>query len=227
MAWAGFGAGGPLGREAEILRSELYSGAAGKVAERALLPEAKVNWVEAIPEKTLTPADYLEQERQAQFKSEYLDGRTLAMAGASERHNLLAANLIVSLGSQLRGKPCRVYPSDLKIRVGSRFFYPDVSVICGPCDFYEASNDVVQNPTVIVEVLSESTMGYDRGAKFMSYQKISSLQDYLLVYQDEPLVEHYSRHSEKAWLYTHIAGTDSFVSLPSIDCSVQLLDIYS
>jgi Uma2 family endonuclease len=183
--------------------------------------------MEAIPESTLTPADYLEQERKSQFKSEYLDGRTLAMAGASERHNLIVANWIISLGSQLRGRPCRVYPSDLKIRVGSRFFYPDVSVICGPCDFYEATNDVVQNPTVIVEVLSESTKEYDRGAKFMSYQQISSLHDYLLVYQDEPLVEHYTRHSENAWLYTQIVGLDSFVRLPSLDCNVQLFDIYS
>lgn len=182
--------------------------------------------MEAIPEGDLSPADYLKQERGASFKSEYLDGRPVAMAGASERHNLLVANLIISLGSQLKGKPCRVYPSDLKVRVGSRFFYPDLSVICGPCDFYEGANDVVQNPAVIVEVLSESTMGYDRGAKFMSYQQISSLQDYLLVYQDDPLIEHYSRHSDKAWLYTQISGVNSFLKLTSIDCSVQLSDIY-
>ncbi len=126
-----------------------------------------------------SPEEYLALERQAEYKSEYVDGVMYAMAGGSERINLISANIIIAIGVQIRNRPCRVYPSDLKVRVpnSKRFFYPDVSVVCGEIEFADDERDVILNPTLVVEVLSESTAAYDRGKKFLSYQQIDSFQD--------------------------------------------------
>ena len=180
------------------------------------------------PNYYLSPEEYLTIERNAEFKSEYLDGVAYAMAGGSERHNLIAANVIIALGVQLRDRPCRVYPSDLKVRVpnSKRFFYPDVSVICGETLFADEKKDVILNPVLVVEVLSESTEAFDRGKKFSSYQQIESLREYLLVAQDEFVVEHYLRQ-ENGWLYTKANGLDSALALPALNCRIALSDIYN
>jgi Uma2 family endonuclease len=151
------------------------------------------------------------------------------MAGGSERHNLIAANLIISIGVQLRDRPCRVYPSDLKVGVpnSKRFFYTDVSVVCDESRFAGDERDVILNPTLIAEVLSDSTAAYDRGKKFLSYQQIDSLQEYLLISQDEIIVEHYVRQSNATWLYTKAVGLEETLTLPSITCEVALRDIYN
>lgn len=182
----------------------------------------------SLPSYYLSPEEYLAIERQAEYKSEYVDGVMYAMAGGSERHNLIAANIIIAIGVQLRNRPCRVYPSDLKVRVpnSKRFFYPDVSVVCGETRFADDERDVIVNPSLIVEVLSESTAAYDRGKKFLSYQQIDSLQEYLLVSQDEMLVEHYVRQDNDSWLYTKAIGLEETINLPSIECKVALRDIY-
>jgi len=180
----------------------------------------------SLPQAHLTPEEYLARERSAEFKSEYVDGVVLAMAGASERHNLIVANAIMVLGPQLRKGSCRIYPSDLKVRVGNRFYYPDVSVICGPTEFASDEKDVVLNPSLLIEVLSPSTMANDRGAKFLSYQQIPSLQDYLLVHQEVALVEHYRRHPPSAWLYTKHAGRESMLEIPRLGCQLSLAELY-
>ena len=182
----------------------------------------------SLPSYYLSPEEYLIIERQAEHKSEYVDGEMYAMAGGSERHNLIVANLIIAIGVQLRKRPCRVYPSDLKVRVPSakRFFYPDVSVVCGETKFADDEQDVILNPMLIVEVLSDSTAAYDRGKKFLSYQQIDSLQEYLLVSQDEAIVEHYVRQGNDTWLYTKAVGLEATINLPAIECEVALSDIY-
>ena len=182
----------------------------------------------SLPTYYLTPEEYLAIERKAEYKSEYVDGVVYVMAGGSERHNLIAANTIISIGVQLRNRPCRVYPSDLKVRVPSskRFFYPDVSVICGETRFADDERDVILNPVLIVEVLSESTAAYDRGKKFLSYQQIESLQEYLLISQDEAIIEHYIRQSNDTWLYAKAIGLEETIILPSIECEIALRDIY-
>lgn len=182
----------------------------------------------SLPDYYPSPEEYLSLERRAEFKSEYFDGVIYAMAGGSERHNLIAANVIIALGVQLRDRPCRVYPSDMKVRMPNsrRFFYPDVSVICGETRFADDEKDVVLNPVLVVEVLSESTEAFDRGKKFSSYQQIESLREYLLVAQDEFVVEHYLRR-EDGWLYTKAAGLDASLVLPALDCQVVLGDIYN
>ena len=182
----------------------------------------------SLPSYYLSPEEYLAVERKAEYKSEYLDGVMYAMAGGSERHNLIAANIIIAIGVQLRDRPCRVYPSDLKVRVpnSKRFFYPDISVVCGETKFADAERDVILNPVLIVEVLSESTAAFDRGKKFLSYQQIDSLQEYLLVSQDEVIVERYIKQNNDTWLYTKAVGLDETITLPSIECEVALRDIY-
>ncbi len=182
----------------------------------------------SVPNYYLSPEEYLALERKAEFKSEYMDGVVYALAGASTRHNLIAANVIITLGGQLKGRPCRVYPSDLKVRAPNsrRFFYPDVSVVCGDDEFADNEKDVILNPTLIVEVCSESTAAFDRGKKFLSYQQIGSLQDYLLVSQDEILVEGYTRQGNDTWLYTKVTGLDGSLTLPSVQCELALSDIY-
>ena len=120
------------------------------------------------PEAYFTPEEYLAMERKAETKSEYHAGRIYALAGASESHVLIASNLVVSLGAQLRGRPCRVYASDMRVKVTTfgMYTYPDVVVVCGQGRFEDTRRDTLLNPTVIVEVLSPSTEGYDRGRKF-------------------------------------------------------------
>ena len=182
----------------------------------------------SVPNYYLSPEEYLALERKAEFKSEYMDGVVYALAGASPRHNLIVANVIINLGGQLKGRPSKVYPSDLKVGVPSsgRFFYPDVSVVCGDDEFAYDEKDVILNPTLIVEVSSESTAAFDRGKKFLSYQQIPSLQDYLLVSQDEILVEGYARQSNDTWLYTKVMGSDGSLTLRSIGCELAVKDIY-
>lgn len=182
----------------------------------------------SVPNYYLSPEEYLAMERKAELKSEYVDGAVYAMAGGSIRHNLIVANIIITLGGQLKGRPCRVYASDLKVRVpnSKRFFYPDASVVCGDDEFADDEQDVILNPTLIVEVTSDSTAAFDRGKKFLSYQQIGSLREYLLVSQDEILIEGYARQGNDTWLYTRVMGPDESLSLPSIECQLALTDVY-
>ena len=182
----------------------------------------------SLPSYYLSPEEYLTIERSAEFKSEYFEGVAYAMAGGSERHNLITGNLVTELNVRLRAAPCRVYPSDMKVRVpnSKRFFYPDVSVICGETQFADEKRDVILNPVLIAEVLSESTEAFDRGKKFLSYQQIESLREYLLVAQDEFVVEHYLRQ-EEGWFYTKASGLEATLVLPALNCQVALSDIYN
>lgn len=182
----------------------------------------------SLPDYYLTPEEYLALERQAEYKSEYLDGVMYALAGSSERHNLITGNIIAEINLQVRKTPCRVYPSDLKVRIpnSKRFFYPDVSVVCGETQFADDEKDVILNPIFIVEVLSESTAAFDRGKKFQSYQQIESLQEFLLVAQDEYVVEHFLRQESSHWLYTKVSDLEAAIILPTIKCRLALQDIY-
>jgi Uma2 family endonuclease len=183
----------------------------------------------SISNSYISPEEYLALERKAEYKSEYIDGQIFAMAGGSERHNLIVANIIAGLHSQLMGSPCRVYPSDLKVRARKPrfFFYPDVSVVCGETKFHDEQRDVVLNPVVIFEVLSEATAAYDRFRKFQDYQQLDTLSEYILVSQDEPLVEQYVRQENGSWIYTSLSELDSSLVLPSIRCKLELRFIYS
>lgn len=182
----------------------------------------------ANPKYLISPEEYLELERKAEFKSEYFDGIIFAMAGATRTHNLIATQTSAELVFQLKGKKCEVYGSDMKVRsTRKRFHYPDVSVVCGEVKFHDKRKDVYLNPTVIIEVLSDSTAAYDKGDKFLSYQLIESLQEYVLISQDKPLVEKYVRQPDENWLYSKVEGLKANIVLSSIKCRLRLADIYA
>ena len=138
----------------------------------------------------VTPTEYLAADRAAARKSEYLGAEVFAMGGASERHNLIVVNVVAELRRQLKGRPCRVYPSDMRVRIKETglYAYPDVTVVCGQADFDDELRDTLLNPTVIFEVLSKSTESYDRGEKCAHYRKMASLAEYVLIAQDKILV---------------------------------------
>jgi len=176
----------------------------------------------------ITPTEYLRLERQAETKSEYWDGQVYAMAGASEEHNLIVANLVMSLGFQVKGKPCKVYSNDMRVKVNAAglYTYPDVIVVCGKAHFEDQYRDTLLNPTVLIEVLSPSTAAYDRGAKFEFFRMLESLSDYLLVAQDRPIIEHYVRQPDDKWLLSTYKGLDAVAHIGSIGCDVPLADVY-
>ncbi len=176
----------------------------------------------------LTPEQYLHRERLAETKSEYFDGEIFAMAGASREHNQIAANLVRVLGNQLLEKPCSVYSNDMKVKIekAKKYTYPDVVVACQSECFEDEQRDVLLNPVVILEILSNSTEAYDRGKKFLHYQLLGSLVDYLLVSQDTPRIEIFSRCHDQTWLYAEFHGLDAVVNLESIGCQLRLGEIY-
>jgi len=180
------------------------------------------------PLRPYSPADYLALERSAESKSEYIDGVIVAMAGASHEHSLIAANLIGELRTALRRQPCEVHGSDLRVSVltGALYTYPDVTVVCGEPTFEDAAADTLTNPTVIVEVLSPTTEAYDRGEKFARYRRLPSLRTYILVSQDRPRVEWYTR-GESGWLLHEAIGLDGAVELAALDCMLALAEIYA
>lgn len=178
----------------------------------------------------LTPQEYLAFERQSEVKSEYWYGDMFAMVGASEAHNLIVTNVVRELSTQLKGKLCRVYPSDMRVRIPRRpsYKYPDVTVVCGKPMFEDEHRDILLNPTVIVEVLSPSTELYDRSAKFREYRAIDALQAYVLISQDMPLIECYVRQEQtRFWTLADAAGLDASLDLSMIACRIELSEVYA
>src|SRR5207253_8803753 len=141
-------------------------------------------------------------------------------------HNLIVANVVGELRAALRDRPCRALPSDMKVRLGKSYAYPDVSVFCGKPQFDDDKRDVLVNPKVVFEVLSDSTEQFDRGLKFSKYRALESMTDYVLVSSSEPIVEHFHREAEGAWLMReHKAG--GRVALASIDVTLAVDEIYA
>src|SRR5262249_49348713 len=157
-------------------------------------------------------------ERAAEFKSEFFDGEIFAMAGGTLRHSLIATNLAAEFRNRLKGGPCVPFNSDLRIKIATTglFTYPDLSVICGPPEFVPGTDDTVLNPTVLVEVLSDSTEAYDRGKKFEHYRQIEALREYLLVSQKEPRIEQFIRQPDRRWLLHEAAGLEATLEVPSL-----------
>lgn len=177
------------------------------------------------PQPATTPEEYLSAEREAEFKSEYVAGEVMAMAGASFGHNVVAANAAGALWGRLRSSSCRVVPSDMRIKVGSQYLYPDVAVVCGEPRFLDERTDVLLNPTVIIEVLSESTKNYDRGEKFMRYRQLESLMEYVLIDPSEPHVEHFRREGGR-WVLAETSVVEDRITLTSIGCELPLAEVY-
>jgi Uma2 family endonuclease len=178
---------------------------------------------------SLSAEDYLAMERASDIRHERMDGEILAMTGASRAHNLITLNTAAALHSQLKGRPCEIYNNDLRVKVSPAgdYVYPDIVVVCEPPRFEDDKFDTLLNPTLIVEVLSDSTEAYDRGHKFAAYRALDSLRDYVLIAQQESRVEHYVRQSAESWLLTETVGLQSSLELSSIDCRLALDEVYA
>ncbi|MFH0996649.1 MAG: Uma2 family endonuclease [Pseudomonadota bacterium] len=178
-------------------------------------------------EAEYTPEQYLALERKAACKSEYINGRIFAMAGASRQHNQITFNISVELGIQLKGRPCVAYSSDMRVKVAETglYAYPDIVVTCNEPQFEDTFSDTLLNPAIIIEVLSESTEAYDRGGKFAHYRRLSSLEEFILVAQDGICVEQYVRRGQQ-WILSEISKTDEIIRLDAINCGLSLRDIY-
>ena len=183
----------------------------------------------AQPVQRLTAKEYLALERAAEFKSEFYDGEVFAMAGGSAMHSLIGTNATIEIGNKLRGRPCRPFNSDLRVRPpGIPFYtYPDVSVVCGPLEFDDEQEDTITNPSLLVEVTSPATEGYDRGAKFRLYSRMASLREYLVISQSEPSLDLFIRQDSNEWLLRSASGIDSSLILPMLGVTLSLKEIYA
>ncbi len=183
----------------------------------------------AHPQPRLTPEEYLELDRASEFRNEYYNGRMYAMSGGSVPHAIIIGNLTRETGNALRGRPCFVAPSDLRVRVSSDglYTYPDVVVVCGEIEVLDGRKDTVLNPILIIEVLSPGTEAYDRGFKSAQYRTLETLQEYALVSQSEPRVEIFRRQSSGDWLLSEAVGLEAVCRLNSVDSNVKLSEIYA
>ena len=172
--------------------------------------------------------EYLDLERLSEIRHEFLDGTVYAMAGESPTHSAICFNLAGSLHPQLRGTPCKGFSPNMKVRAGEAglYAYPDLAVAYGETFFHDRHGDVLTNPSVIFEVLSRSTEAYDRGEKFERYKAIETLTDYVLVSQDRPRLEHFSRRPDGTWSRTEVSGLESSLGIASINCRVPLAEVY-
>jgi Uma2 family endonuclease len=180
-----------------------------------------------VPQRRFTPEEYLALERQAEYKSEYLDGQIYAMTGASRQHNRIVLNAGAALHGRLRGGPCEAFVNDMRVKVSPTglYTYPDIAVVCGEARFEDRELDTLLNPAVVFEVLSDSTEKYDRGEKFVHYRRQESLAEYVLVAQSRIRVEHFQREGDR-WMLSEVNGPDSTLRLNTVGCEISLRDLY-
>jgi Uma2 family endonuclease len=179
--------------------------------------------------KTILLSTYFEREDIAAIKSEYHDGVLVAMSGASPAHIRITTNLTCLVGNQLEGKPCEPFDSDMRVLAEecNAVFYPDLTVVCEPPHFADTRLATLLNPILIVEVLSPSTERADRGMKFDCYRPLGSLRTYVLISQDEPRIELYSRQSDGSWRYDVATGLQAILLLTTIGCELRLAEVYA
>jgi len=180
------------------------------------------------PKSYLTPEQYLEIERKAEFKSEYFRGEMFAMSGARLPHVAIVASAMRELGRQLRGQPCQPLSNDMRVQVADTglYAYPDVVIVCEKPQFVDGAFDTLLNPTVIIEVLSESTEAYDRGLKFELYRSVESLAEYLMISSLRVSAELYTRQPDGRWLLTAKSSLEDSIDLQSVGCRLLLADLY-
>jgi Uma2 family endonuclease len=182
-----------------------------------------------IPEtRQMTEAEYLAFEDEQDEKHEYAGGFVYAMVGAKLNHNIIAMNTGTQLNVQLAEKDCTVTSSDTRVHIARKqtYRYPDVTVFCSDPVYLEGRMDTILNPAVLVEVASPSTSLIDRNDKLTEYLQIESLQAYLLIAQNEPKVESFSRHDAGQWLYQCVTGLDASIEVASLGCTLALSRLY-
>ncbi len=182
----------------------------------------------AIPKTYFTEEEYLALERATEYRSEYYRGEIFAMAGASNEHNLIVNNLNFHLFTHLRGRGCRMYTFEMRLRINvTRLYtYPDAMIVCGKSLYADDHVDTIVNPLIIVEVLSDSTESYDKGKKFDHYRQVPTVQEYILISQEIPQIERRVRVSATEWRLQVYDGLESVLPLDAIDTRIRLADIY-
>ena len=177
----------------------------------------------------ITTWEYLAREREGEGRSEYHDGVLVAMAGASWEHNLVVSNLLRRLNDALEDTDCVAVANDMRVQVPerSRYFYPDVVIVCGAPEFEDARADTLLNPALIIEVLSDTTERLDRRLKADCYRTLPTLQTYVLVAQDEPRIETFTRQPDGKWGYDVAQGLETTLSLPAIERALHLREVYA
>lgn len=179
--------------------------------------------------KFYTPEEYLDFEREAATRHEFFDGEIYAMAGESLSHSRVCVNLSGEVRDKLKGKPCEALSPNMKVRTSTAnlFSYPDLTVVCGEPQFHDTKKDVLVNPQAIFEVLSPSTEIYDRTTKFQRYRLGNpTLTDYLLISQDKPFVEHFTKQADDNWVYRSYSELEESVKIESLNCELSLREIY-
>jgi Uma2 family endonuclease len=176
----------------------------------------------------VSPEEYLRRERGAEERHEYDNGRIYAMAGESPNHSRICINIAGEARARLKGKSCEPFSPNMKVCISAagKFYYPDLSIVRGEARYHDRERDALLNPKVGIEVISPSSEKQDRSTKFLAYQQLESLTDYLLISQDKPLVEHFARQQAGQWLYTTHKDLSASIYLSSIDCRLPLAEIY-
>lgn len=183
----------------------------------------------AQPKLKYTLAEYLELDAASEARLEYWDGEVFDMAGGSETHYEIEGNLLATLKAKLRARGCRVFPGNTRLKVPSLppYHYSDCAALCGEAHFEQVEGAaVLTNPALIIEVLSKSTEGYDRGDKFTHYKSIPNFQEYLLVAQHRPHVTHLVKQHDSSWLQREYNELDAVLRLESLGCEMSLREIY-
>lgn len=177
----------------------------------------------------MTEIEYFEFEEKSETRHEFVNGKVYAMTGASRKHTVICMNLGTTLNNQLASKDCTPVANELRLKVAAKvsYRYPDVMVICGEPSFVNKRVDTIDNPTVIIEVLSSSTALIDYNEKLREYRQLETVQEYLLVSQNEARIEKYARYDADKWLYSETIGLENRIELPSIECVLALSDIYN
>jgi Uma2 family endonuclease len=175
-----------------------------------------------------TPEEYLALERNAEFKSEYLNGRIIAMTGTTFEHAEIVLKVGSDLRTQLRPRGCRVFVNDVRAQIASisGYVYPDIMVLCGTPAILNTRPPTLTNPQLIIEVLSDTTAEYDRGEKFEAYRAVDSLVEYVLVDSRRVSVERYTRQGD-FWVFSAENDLDAAIHFSSVDCSLTLREIYA
>jgi Uma2 family endonuclease len=175
----------------------------------------------------ITPQEYLAFERQATEKHEFVDGIIYAMSGANENHALITGNVAGELHLAFKKRIEQVYISNMRVKVNeSDYVYPDVIAVCGDAQFEDNTFDTLSNPTVIIEILSDSTERYDKKLKAKLYHALNTVQDLVLISQTHCYMEHYHRQTATQWLFTIISQMDEKLTLPSVNVTIAVQDIY-
>jgi len=178
--------------------------------------------------KKSTMDDYLANERKTGAKNEYFNGKVIGRSGSNRWHNLIVSNLAIGIGSRLHGHKCEIYISNIRVKLeNNNICYPDIAIVNGEPSFADTAQDVLLNPTVLIEVVSNDMHSAVKTTKLESFLAMNSIRECFLIKEDEMRVEHYAKQNAKQWVYKIYNERDDVVSIDAIGCKISLQEIYA